>query len=90
MWALLAVETGVSRSAFEDLRLDEVEAMQRALAARHEREAQREARLFAMICNRTGDGKKVWTPEDFLGSGAPKVSGPEAEAALAAYWKARG
>ena len=89
-WAVLAVEMGISRDGFERLRLSEVEALQRAVMARMEREQQREARLFAMICNRTGDGKKVWTPEDFLQVKEEVATGPEAEEAVRAYWAAVG
>lgn len=78
----------MGRGEFESLALDELDALREALREKRERDAQKEARHFALLCNLHAGGKKVWKPEDFLAS-ADKIEGPEAEAAIQAYMAER-
>jgi hypothetical protein len=88
---VLHVETGLSLRAFEELSLDEIEALNRAREARQLRELHRDADLYALMCNLHANGKRVWKREDFIGGrGQTTVEGPEAEAAIEAYWRAMG
>lgn len=88
IWARLHVETGLSLAEFDELTIDEIEALNRALSERIDRGVRRDADYYALLCNLHGHGKRVWKAEDFLGKETASVQGPEAEAAIRAYYEA--
>ena len=57
-----------------------------ALRERERRDARKEARLFALLCNLRPAGKKTWKEEDFLAAAEPvPQQSEEAREALEAY-----
>jgi hypothetical protein len=86
VWAGLHAATGLSRREFESLTIDEVAALQRAVAERFRVSARRDANLYALLCNLLASGKKRFTQADFLPSEEGEVDPVEAAAGLARYF----
>ncbi len=86
-WAHLHLHTGLSLADFDELTVEDIEALQHALAQKQRHALRRDANLYALLCNLLGGGKKTFKSEDFLPENfdeAP-VDPEEAAAVLAAY-----